>query len=96
MTIDYVRVYKDAPLSIDDSFNTVSDIKIYPNPTNNIINISSKSTMNSIALYDIYGKLMIKQNTETASIDISTFSNGVYFLEIYSNNTKEVKKVIKN
>lgn len=96
MTIDYVRVYKDAPLSIDDSFNTVSDIKIYPNPTNNIINISSKSTINSIALYDIYGKLMLKQNTKTASIDISTFSNGVYFLEIYSNNTKEVKKVIKN
>ncbi len=96
MIIDYVRVFQENPLSVEDNFNLDSAIRVYPNPANNEIHITTKVPINSLALYDVYGKLVLKKEKDTDRLDVSGFSLGVYFLEIYSNNEKVVKKVILN
>ena len=62
-----------------------SDIKIYPNPTNNIINIEglNKNENNTIQIFDVQGKLVItKTINEKGTIDLSELNKGVYVIKI--------------
>ena len=62
-----------------------SNIKIYPNPTNDIINIEglNKNENNTIQIFDVQGKLVItKIITEKGTIDLSELNKGVYVIKI--------------
>ncbi len=62
-----------------------SNIKIYPNPTNNIINIEglNKNENNTIQIFDVQGKLVItKTITEKGTIDLSELNKGVYVIKV--------------
>jgi hypothetical protein len=62
-----------------------SNIKIYPNPTNNFINIEglTKNENNTIQIFDVQGKLVITKNiTEKGTIDLSELNKGVYVIKI--------------
>lgn len=62
-----------------------SNLKIYPNPTNDAINIEGL-TLNEntpINIYDIQGKLILtKELMEEGTIDLSELNNGVYVVKI--------------
>jgi hypothetical protein len=62
-----------------------SNIKIYPNPTNNIINIEglTKNENNTIQIFDVQGKLVItKTINEKGTIDLTELNKGVYVIKI--------------
>jgi hypothetical protein len=62
-----------------------SNIKIYPNPTNNIINIEglTKNENNTIQIFDVQGKLVISKTiTEKGTIDLSELNKGIYVIKI--------------
>ena len=62
-----------------------ANIKIYPNPTNNIINIEglTKNENNAIQIFDVQGKLVItKTITEKGRVDLSELNKGVYVIKI--------------
>jgi hypothetical protein len=71
-----------------------SNIKIYPNPTNNIINIEglNKNENNTIQFFDVQGKLVITKNiTEKGTVDLSELNKGVYVIKIGELAQKIVK-----
>ena len=72
------------------------DFKVYPNPTTDQIYIKSKINDLSFKVFDMSGKQILQ--TESKSIDLSVFSNGIYFLKVSNleNNQFITKKVIKN
>lgn len=73
----------------------IENIKVYPNPTNNIITIQSESDMKEITLLDLTGKTLGKYHTN--SVDLSEFKVGTYIIRIrYSNDIEVVKQIIKN
>ena len=71
-------------------------IQIYPNPTQGVLNIVSKNqNLTSIRVVDITGKVLLNLNNINigqTSLDISSFSKGIYFLSL---NDKATKKIIK-
>ncbi|MGX7666352.1 T9SS type A sorting domain-containing protein [Flavobacterium pedocola] len=82
-------------LGIDELFE--NDIKIYPNPTNGIINIaySQNIAIEKIELFSINGVKLIEKNEGIDTMDISNLSSGIYFLKIKSDYGVYTKKVIK-
>jgi hypothetical protein len=69
-------------------------ISIYPNPTNNIINIEglNKNENNTIQIFDIQGKLVsTKTVTEKGTIELSELNKGVYVIKI----GEYAKRVVK-
>jgi beta-glucanase (GH16 family) len=96
MIVDYVRVYQEAPLSASNTLNLDTALKLYPNPATDKIHISSTMTLSRLALYDVYGKLILTKENDTKILDVSRLNSGVYFLEVSSNTEKVVKKVMVN
>jgi len=91
-----VRVYQEAPLSIGADLSLDSTLRIFPNPSTDKIYINAKVALNSLALYDLYGKLILTKENDITNLDVSRLNSGVYFLEVYSNTEKAVKKLIIN
>lgn len=84
-------------LSVEENVNN-SQISIYPNPANRLINVKINSNNPIyVTIFDFTGKKI--QTTELidnqGSISISHLSSGVYFVEIFDGKNKEIKKLFK-
>lgn len=89
----------DTNLSSDD-FNTSSaNISIYPNPVNDVVNISSPDfEIQTISITDINGRVVknIKVNNTTTNINVSDLNSGVYFMSVNTLDGNIIKKFVKN
>ncbi len=82
------------------------DLKSYPNPTKENLNVtfnSNSSTKGQFKVYDIQGKAVIKEEIEIIpganiySLSVATLNSGLYFMEVYQDGKKiGVKKFAKN
>lgn len=70
------------------SFST-SEIKVFPNPTHDIVNIQSPVKVN-IQVRDLTGKVIMKQENAT-QVDLGSLANGVYMLIISDENDALLK-----
>jgi hypothetical protein len=73
-------------------------VRIYPNPTNSIISIVlSQSIPHTVILYDMNGALLSVFHYKGFSeqLDLSNFSNGVYFITINTDAWSVKQKVVK-
>jgi PKD repeat protein len=81
-------------------FTLENDIRIYPNPTSNLLNITLNRTFKNIkvVLYDTKGFAVSTkefQDLSALSIDISTFSSGTYLLKITADQNMFTSKILK-
>jgi hypothetical protein len=92
--IDNFYFYRN-PMS-SDSF-AVSNVKLYPNPTSNVINIESVGTIQNIAIYNVLGQEVMNKeaNESMVSLDLSGFNAGVYVIKTVIDGTVSSTKFIK-
>jgi len=79
---------------------TKTNISIYPNPTNNIINVNlvEVNSPTNYSLYSIDGKMIGDNNmvnNNSFSIDLTDMAIGIYILKIKSENSTNTFKIIK-
>ena len=92
---NYDLVFNKNPILSIPSFDKLT-VVIYPNPVSNTLIISSENTLiDSISIYSLTGKKVLEDSKWLNSIDVSGLSRGMYFIEIYSDSEKSVKKFIK-
>ena len=85
-------------LDIDEVKASQNNIKLYPNPTKDIVFLESKEIINSLELYDLQGKLLKEKscNSNKVQVSIQDLPNAVYLVKAKTNNGVETFKVIKN
>ncbi|GEQ85607.1 hypothetical protein ULMS_11150 [Patiriisocius marinistellae] len=80
-------------LMVVENFS-VDMIKIYPNPTSQLLNIETNNlVMDNVVIRSISGKTLLQ--TSNKQIDISNFSAGVYFITIETTQGTITKKIVK-
>ncbi len=64
------------------SFETVN-VKMYPNPANNVLNIDSKSNIENVAIYNLLGQevISVSVNKQSTSLNIANLQTGVYVVK---------------
>ena len=75
-----------------------TNLEVYPNPTNGILNIEYVPKEVQIILYNLSGKVLLQQvfKEENRVIDLSGLSKGVYLLELQGKTgERDFRKVIK-
>ena len=72
--------------------------RIYPNPSSKILNISSNVEISNFIIYDLFGKVILQDSVNTGlfKINVSTFSNGPYFIYLKDLKSSTFKKFIVN
>lgn len=97
-------IQKSAYIEVDSVFTSVFElekegIRVYPNPVTEILFLESIKPIKAITLFDILGKKVIQQQTNTliTEINVSTLDRGVYTLNILLENgvNKTIKLVVK-
>ncbi|MCF6133527.1 T9SS type A sorting domain-containing protein [Flavobacterium wongokense] len=78
--------------------HSISKIKIYPNPTTTVWNLSHTTNIDSVELFDVSGKVIgeFSPNSTQFQLDATTLSKGVYFVKIKSGLDFTVQKIIRN
>jgi subtilisin family serine protease len=72
--------------------NLKSQLKIYPNPTNDKIYINGVNKEELVKIYDIQGKLIESITIyNDAEIDLSKYDKGVYLIKINGINYRQLK-----
>ncbi|HAE32191.1 MAG TPA: hypothetical protein DCF89_13820 [Flavobacteriales bacterium] len=93
MEIDYIRVYQEQPLSIDQ--NNPSEIQLYPNPTSKRFFIDSTIEIDEVNIYDLHGRLVVKQQPMQKEISVvEDLSKGVYLVEIKALDLQSTRRLI--
>jgi hypothetical protein len=93
-------IFGDSASAIGIKNNSVAknQIKIFPNPANHIINVSTTHHISAIEILDASGKRVFDSKSNLLNqFNISALNNGFYFLKIYSNTQLlDVQKLIIN
>lgn len=88
-----------ATMAVYEFENT--DFIFYPNPVQDVLNVTLKNNANSIdhiEVYDALGKSMLRKKAtlNTSSIDLTLLASGLYFIEVTtSNQLKVIKKLMR-
>ena len=76
-------------------------IKLYPNPTSQMLNISSNINFNGLQVVDLQGRIVYNQTignlSSSTRINISELNAGIYFVKISNNQgVISTQRFIKN
>jgi alpha-tubulin suppressor-like RCC1 family protein len=85
------------PLSTTEPL--LNDFKLYPNPSNGLVMIESKTALKDVQAYNLTGQLLYSSqlNDLNTTVDISSFETGTYFFKIqFENNQSATVKVVRN
>ena len=92
------------PLSINENADSKNEFRVFPNPADNIINITTKLPVNSdlqISVYNSIGKLVLEKTLNPLSLndffklDISNLKPAIYIYKIQTDEDIINGKIIK-
>jgi len=95
--------YEAGNVSVKDPHAAAEDLRVYPNPATNMLNVSftrNEMTSFTIKLISITGKVVYSEKVTSFSgsylnsIDLREISNGVYFLNLITDTGTSAEKVI--
>jgi hypothetical protein len=74
--------------------------KVYPNPASDVVAIkgTNGSTFTSVQAFDITGRVVYASDAtgNSLSIDVSNWNNGIYLVQIATENGIQVKRIVVN
>jgi len=88
------------PALSNNTVNNGPEVVVYPNPSKGIFNLELKSQVKNITVVNTLGAIVFEENIDnsktvtTKSIDLSSFTNGVYFINVSDDNGSSSYKVV--
>lgn len=82
-----------------NDFGTAADeMKVYPNPIHDMINIAFDQKITTVSIYNMLGQQVIEKtiNANEGQLDVSNLSSGTYFVKVATGHSVKTLKVIKN
>lgn len=72
-------------------------VKLYPNPSNGLVNIVAENEFTNIKIYDLLGNLVLNKNCfdKAISLNLDHLVSGVYFVNISGDYFSNIFKLIK-
>jgi photosystem II stability/assembly factor-like uncharacterized protein len=74
-----------------------NSMRVYPNPTNNMVHVISEFDMKKLFIMDIFGRKILEKTTKGKAIDITLegLSSGTYYIETTDGKNRSRQAVTK-
>ena len=98
VNIDSIYVNGSTITSLLENSNETNNIRLFPNPSEGIFNLSSTAAMHRIRVFNSVGILILDtqlQNVLHYSFSLEQFTGGIYSIEVSGNGTRSTHKTIK-
>lgn len=92
--VDIIDNYFTSTSSVDEE-ETLSNVNVYPNPSNNVANLTFASNSNTdanITIYNVIGEIVYQENKSVQvgdnlfELNVNSFSNGNYIVRVEMEN----------
>lgn len=94
-----VKTESGGIMTSTNDLNLSSKFKVFPNPSNGIINIQTEDNqiIERLKLFNPNGQIIkeLKPNSLSLEIDLSNLESNIYYLQIDSDKGKSIKKLVK-
>ena len=80
------------------SNQSLDQLVVFPNPTNDVLNILSPNTMiEKVTVYDIQGRVVATQaiGANTAHVDLSQLKTAMYLVSVETEAGTVTKRIVK-
>lgn len=84
----------DPASGIDAADDLVEKVTIYPNPSQETLNIASESAVNSLTIYTSTGRI-VNVYTNTNRVNLSKIERGSYFIVVKTEKSIQTFNLIK-
>ena len=85
-------VFDNTPgLSTADFGTATNTISLYPNPAQEVLNVSSSNSITKIEVYDLLGK-KVASNNNAKNVNVAALGKGVYVVKVAQENGSVVAK----
>ncbi|MCX6232391.1 MAG: choice-of-anchor J domain-containing protein [Bacteroidetes bacterium] len=83
---------------VNESNSELASISIYPNPVNDVLNITSNSKIKTLKVINAIGQEIFNENINSKNFVVNTslYIKGIYFVQIETLNGKITKKFVVN
>lgn len=82
-----------APFNLSTNDFSKTNFKVYPNPAADVINISSKLSIEKIQLFNVLGHKVL-ETSKTQQLNIESLSSGVYVLKVFNDNYSATRRIL--
>lgn len=91
-----IVAFKEESLNVAQ--NSLEGFSFYPNPTSDVINLTSVHTVENVSIYNLLGQQLMKTNLnqKESKLDVSSLQEGTYILKVTINGKIGHSKFIKN
>ena len=74
-----------------------NDISIYPNPVQNTLNVSAGATVDSVSIFDLTGRQVLRATPNAAafSLDVANLNKGLYLVSLKAGDKEMTTKLVK-
>lgn len=81
----YVTVKAFSQIGVDE--NELNDIRIYPNPANNLVNIDNAAN-STVSIYNLLGEVVksVRTTSNNTIIDVANLASGSYIVKVNGEN----------
>jgi hypothetical protein len=92
-------VYQDSfvPTSLGVSDLDAKGFVAYPNPVSSVLNLKANEAISSVSIINILGQEVYSSSIDAlnATIDMSNYASGAYFVRVNINGTEGIVKIVK-
>ena len=94
--IDEVGYYAQDP-TLSNTAPKLAEIKAYPNPVVNTLNLDLSKQVSSVTVYSAIGSVVYTNEapSKNLTIDTQAWKAGMYFVSVKEGNQKQILKIIK-
>jgi hypothetical protein len=91
------KIETASTLSVGDNEVHLSEIKVYPNPVKDRINLSATNKIKSMSVYNLLGEEVLRTsvNSRNYSADISNLKTGIYLVKLAIDDAVQTFKIVK-
>ncbi|RCW92518.1 T9SS type A sorting domain-containing protein [Winogradskyella arenosi] len=93
-TIDLGAYEYNSTLGFEDE-NSISKLKLYPNPASDRLFISTRAQIERLAIFNINGQLVKETNSVVNGVDVSQLPSGLYMVQLQTNTNTATQKFLK-